>query len=136
MIAALDTFFLIFYTSEMCLKIIGLGFVLNKGAYLRDPWNVLDFTIVSTGLLSLVLSGSKINLSGMRSFRVLRPLKSITNIPGLKKLVVALMYSVKQLRDSFIVLYFFYLIFAIAGLQLFSGVFKKRCVEIETGMIN
>lgn len=83
-----------FYTFEMTLKILGMGFILNKGAYLRDPWNVLDFTIVSTGLLSLVLSGSKLNLSGMRSFRVLRPLKTITNIEGLKKLVVALLSSV------------------------------------------
>jgi len=123
-----------FYTFEMVLKILGMGFILNKGAYLRDPWNVLDFTIVSTGLLSLFMSGSKLNLSGMRSFRVLRPLKTITNIEGLKKLVVALLSSVSKLRDSFIVLYFFYLIFSIAGLQLFAGIFKKRCVSIETGV--
>jgi hypothetical protein len=130
----IDNVFMAFYTFEMTIKIIGMGFILNKGAYLRDPWNVLDFTIVSTGLLSLVMAGSKLNLSGMRSFRVLRPLKTITNIEGLKKLVVALLSSVSQLRDSFIVLYFFYLIFSIAGLQFFLGIFKKQCVNIETGM--
>jgi hypothetical protein len=83
-----------FYTAEMVLKILGMGFILNKGAYLRDAWNALDFVIVMTGLLSLFMAGSKLNLSGMRSFRVLRPLKTITNIEGLKKLVVALMTSV------------------------------------------
>jgi hypothetical protein len=36
---------------EMVLKILGLGFVFNKGAYLRDPWNILDFVIVMTGYL-------------------------------------------------------------------------------------
>ncbi len=125
-----------FYTFEMTLKILGMGFILGKNAYLRDPWNVLDFTIVTTGLLSLVMAGSKLNLSGMRSFRVLRPLKTITNIEGLKKLVVALLSSVSQLRDSFIVLYFFYLIFSIAGLQFFLGIFKKQCVNIESGMLH
>mmetsp|Transcript_9967 Transcript_9967/g.9891 ORF Transcript_9967/g.9891 Transcript_9967/m.9891 type:complete len:134 (+) Transcript_9967:786-1187(+) len=82
------------------------------------------------------MSGTKLNLGGLRSFRVLRPLKTITNIEGLKKLVVALLSSVTKLRDSFIVLYFFYLIFSIAGLQLFLGLFKKRCFSIETGMIH
>ncbi len=134
LLQVIDNIFMAFYTFEMVLKILGMGFILNKGAYLRDPWNVLDFTIVSTGLLSLFMSGSKLNLSGMRSFRVLRPLKTITNIEGLKKLVVALLSSVSKLRDSFIVLYFFYLIFSIAGLQLFAGIFKKRCVSIETGV--
>ena len=33
----------------MVLKIIGLGFIFNKGAYLRDHWNLLDFTIIIVG---------------------------------------------------------------------------------------
>ena len=35
----------------MALKILGLGFVFNKGSYLRDAWNIMDFTIVMTGYL-------------------------------------------------------------------------------------
>jgi len=31
----------------MLLKILGLGFICNKGSYLRDPWNILDFVIVT-----------------------------------------------------------------------------------------
>jgi hypothetical protein len=34
------------------------------------------------------------------------------------------------------VLLFFFLIFAIAGLQLFTGVLKRRCVEVETGRLH
>lgn len=33
-----------------------------------------------------------------------------------------------------IVLMFFYTIFAIAGLQLFSGYLKRRCFDPETGL--
>ena len=111
-----DMFFLVFYTVEMCLKIIGLGFFLDKGSYLRDPWNILDFVIVCTGLLSEISSGGSINLSGMRTFRVLRPLKTISGIEGLRIIVSALLKSAKLLLNAFIVLFFFYFLFSIAGL--------------------
>lgn len=37
------------YTVEMILKIIAKGFALHKYAYLRDPWNWLDFVVVILG---------------------------------------------------------------------------------------
>ena len=37
------------YTMEMMLKILAMGFVLHRYAYLRDPWNRLDFTVVVLG---------------------------------------------------------------------------------------
>jgi hypothetical protein len=36
----------------MIIKIVALGFLFNKGAYLRDPWNVLDFIIVGSAWLT------------------------------------------------------------------------------------
>jgi hypothetical protein len=108
---------LIFYTIEMCLKIIGLGFILNKGAYLRDAWNILDFIIVSSGYLPYVLAtDSGINLNSLRSFRVLRPLRTISTIKSLRKILTALFSAVPLLKNSIIILLFFYMIFAIAGL--------------------
>lgn len=69
----------------MCVKIVAFGFVFNKGAYLRDSWNFLDFIIVGTSLLPLLLGGSQsVNLSSLRSLRVLRPLRTISTIPALK----------------------------------------------------
>lgn len=44
----IDLAFLVLYTIEMSLKIIGLGFIFSKNAYLRDPWNILDITIVTS----------------------------------------------------------------------------------------
>jgi hypothetical protein len=46
--------FLGLYSTEMCLKILGLGFFFNKGAYLRDPWNILDFVIVMSAYLTVI----------------------------------------------------------------------------------
>jgi hypothetical protein len=83
----IEDFFLIAYTIEMCLKILGLGLFLNKGSYLRDAWNILDGVIVVTSLLPLLLGGSSaVNLSVLRSLRVLRPLRTISSIRALKVL--------------------------------------------------
>jgi len=51
----MDTMFLALYTIEMSLKIIGLGFIFNRGAYLRDTWNILDFVIVATAYIPLLV---------------------------------------------------------------------------------
>jgi hypothetical protein len=50
----IELIFLILYTIEMALKIIGLGFILNKGSYLRDAWNVLDFVIVISAYIPII----------------------------------------------------------------------------------
>jgi hypothetical protein len=42
------------YTVEMVLKILGLGFIFNRGAYLRDAFNILDFFIVMSAYLSMI----------------------------------------------------------------------------------
>lgn len=41
--------FLIFFAIEAMLKIIAYGFLFHTDAYLRNGWNVLDFSIVTLG---------------------------------------------------------------------------------------
>lgn len=45
----LDYVFAAFFLLEFLLKVIAMGFVFEKYTYLRDPWNVLDFTVVIDG---------------------------------------------------------------------------------------
>ena len=47
----IDLTFLIIYTVEMVLKIIALGFFMQNNSYMRDAWNILDFTVVFCGWL-------------------------------------------------------------------------------------
>ena len=47
--------FLALYTVEMVLKILALGLLFNKGAYLRNGWNILDFVVIFAGYLQLML---------------------------------------------------------------------------------
>lgn len=82
----LDIVFLGLYTLEMLLKILGQGFLFNREAYLKDWWNVLDFVIVISGYFSFS-SQSGLNLQSLRTFRVLRPLRAVQNVEGLRILV-------------------------------------------------
>ena len=126
----------------MCLKILGMGFVFNPGAYLRDYFNILDFFIVMSAYLSMLQSsgdsgseGGGLSLSSLRAFRVLRPLRAVNNIPGLRLIVQSIVSALPLLKDTIIVLLFFFLVFAIGGINLFMGMLRQRCIEVETGKV-
>ncbi|KAL4475075.1 hypothetical protein ABPG74_001771 [Tetrahymena malaccensis] len=130
----IDLALLIIYTIEMGLKILAYGFILPKDAYLKEGWNVIDLVIIVTGWLPYVVSKNSFNLSALRSLRVLRPLRSISKVKVLNQLVTALFSSIPLLKDAFIILFFFFTVFAIAGLQLFTGQLKTRCIDVYTGI--
>lgn len=132
--AFIDTALLVIYTVEMALKIMGLGFVLNKGSYLRDLWNVMDFVIVVTAYIPYIFSSGGVNLTAFRSLRVLRPLRTISNIKALKVLILTLIAALGPLMDTLLILFFLFMIFSIAGLQLFMGLLKKRCFSVDEGI--
>ena len=45
------------------------------------------------------------------------------------------MSALPLLKDTIIVLIFFFLIFAIGGVNLFTGMLRSRCVKIEDGSV-
>uniref|UniRef100_G3TLD9 Sodium channel protein n=1 Tax=Loxodonta africana TaxID=9785 RepID=G3TLD9_LOXAF len=119
--------FTVIYTFEALIKILARGFCLNEFTYLRDPWNWLDFSVIT-----LAYIGEAIDLrgvSGLRTFRVLRALKTVSVIPGLKVIAGALIHSVKKLADVTILTIFCLSVFALVGLQLFKGNLKNKCVK-------
>ena len=63
--------------------------VRNKGAYLLDAWNVLDFVVVTVSIASLIPGGGGgvRALRMLRSLRALRPLRAVQRLPGLKLVV-------------------------------------------------
>ena len=139
-----ENVFLVLYTMEMVFKILGMGFIFGDKAYLRDSWNILDFVIVVSSLLTLFEPTPVMNadgtmppggggLSALRSFRVMRPLRTISSVKGLKLLMGALISAIPLLVDTLIILLGFFLVFSIAGSQLLSGVLKYRCFDIQTG---
>ncbi|XP_058472589.1 sodium channel protein type 4 subunit alpha B-like isoform X1 [Solea solea] len=76
------------------------------------------------------------NVSALRTFRVLRALKTISVIPGLKTIVGALIQSVKKLADVMILTVFCLSVFALIGLQLFMGNLRQKCVRSTSHCVN
>lgn len=52
--------FLIIYIIEMVLKVIAMGFFSQKHSYLRDGWNILDFSVVIMGLVGLFFTDTNL----------------------------------------------------------------------------
>uniref|UniRef100_A0A8D3CXK3 Sodium channel protein n=1 Tax=Scophthalmus maximus TaxID=52904 RepID=A0A8D3CXK3_SCOMX len=120
------------YTIEATVKVLSRGFCVGSFTFLRDPWNWLDFMVISMAYVTEFVDLG--NVSALRTFRVLRALKTITVIPGLKTIVAALIQSVKKMVDVMILTVFALAVFALIGLQLFMGNLRHKCVRwpIET----
>ncbi|XP_023786847.1 sodium channel protein type 1 subunit alpha isoform X5 [Cyanistes caeruleus] len=115
------------YTFESLIKIIARGFCLEDFTFLRDPWNWLDFTVITFAYVTEFVDLG--NVSALRTFRVLRALKTISVIAGLKTIVGALIQSVKKLSDVMILTVFCLSVFALIGLQLFMGNLRNKCLQ-------
>ncbi|XP_053598439.1 sodium channel protein 60E isoform X2 [Microplitis demolitor] len=119
--------FLAIYTLEMVIKSIAKGFILNKYTYLRNPWNWLDFVVITSGYATIGMEVG--NLAGLRTFRVLRALKTVSIMPGLKTIINALLHSFKQLAEVMTLTIFCLMVFALFALQVYMGELRNKCVR-------
>ena len=103
--------FTIIYTLEALTKCVARGFILKKFTFLRDPWNWLDFIVITLAYITFFVNLG--NVSVLRTFRVLRALKTVAVVPGLKTIVDALIQSLICLRDVTVLTSFILSIFAL-----------------------
>lgn len=146
--AYLDIFFNICFVTEMILKIISYGFVVDDGSYLRDSWNQMDMLIVIFSLVDLPTISETISNGGvtnnssrniaffkvLRLLRTFRPLRFISHNPQMKLLIICLFDSFESIFNSFIILVFIMFIFAVTGLNLFYSEYKT-CYYYNTNSL-
>ncbi|KAM7535333.1 hypothetical protein Aperf_G00000089647 [Anoplocephala perfoliata] len=123
--------FLIIFTTEAALKIIAYGFVLHPDAYLRNFWNVLDFSIVVIGLGSKCLENTKLDVKSLRAFRVLRPLRLVSGLPSLQVVLNSILTAMVPLFHIFLLVLFVIIVYAIIGLELFQSKLHATCYLIQ-----
>uniref|UniRef100_A0A8C2IZ66 Voltage-dependent P/Q-type calcium channel subunit alpha-1A n=1 Tax=Cyprinus carpio TaxID=7962 RepID=A0A8C2IZ66_CYPCA len=116
-----EPYFIGIFCFESGIKILALGFAFHKGSYLRNGWNVMDFVVVLTGILSTV--GTDLDLRTLRAVRVLRPLKLVSGIPSLQVVLKSIMKAMIPLLQIGLLLFFAILMFAIIGLEFYMGKF-------------
>ncbi|XP_065337432.1 sodium channel protein 60E isoform X5 [Cloeon dipterum] len=122
-----EYFFLVIYSFEMVIKSVAKGFILNKYTYLRNPWNWLDFVVITSGYATIGKASG--NLAGLRTFRVLRALKTVSIMPGLKTIINALLHSFRQLAEVMTLTIFCLMVFALFALQVYMGELRNKCIE-------
>uniref|UniRef100_A0A3P9B608 Calcium voltage-gated channel subunit alpha1 E n=1 Tax=Maylandia zebra TaxID=106582 RepID=A0A3P9B608_9CICH len=130
-----EPYFIGMFCFEAGIKIIALGFVFHKGSYLRNGWNVMDFIVV---LSILAAAGAHMNISvdlrTLRAVRVLRPLKLVSGIP-LQIVLKSIMKAMVPLLQIGLLLFFAILMFAIIGLEFYSGKLHYSCIP-KPGILN
>ena len=52
------------FAVEVVLKVLSMGFIVDKRSYLRDTWNIFDFIIIFTSLLDL--STTSVNIPAIK----------------------------------------------------------------------
>ena len=121
----IDIFMTSAFTFEMVVKIIAFGFAFaGRNSYLRNSWNILDFVIVISALLSILAQDLNIGFfKSLRILRILRPLRIIARDKGLKVAISALGASLPNIFNLQVITLFFVFLFAILQTTLFSGAF-------------
>ncbi|NXQ80452.1 CAC1S protein, partial [Nyctibius grandis] len=139
--------FLIFFAIEAMLKIIAYMFLFHTDAYLRNGWNVLYFSILSLGLITMTLeqvnakqggtSGGKggFDVKALRAFRVLRPLRLVSGVPSLQVVLNSIIKAMVPLLHIALLVLFMIIIYAIVGQELFKGKMHKTCYYLGTDVI-
>ncbi|XP_056276374.1 voltage-dependent R-type calcium channel subunit alpha-1E-like [Pseudoliparis swirei] len=133
-----EPYFIGTFCFEAGIKLVALGFVLHKGSYLRNGWNVIDFIVVLSGIMAT--AGAHMNipvdLRTLRAVRVLRPLKLVSGIPSLQIVLKSIMKAMIPLLQIGLLLFFAILMFAIIGLEFYSGKLHQTCLPSDVILDN
>uniref|UniRef100_A0A8C4PQQ4 Voltage-dependent R-type calcium channel subunit alpha n=1 Tax=Equus asinus asinus TaxID=83772 RepID=A0A8C4PQQ4_EQUAS len=132
-----EPYFIGIFCFEAGIKIVALGFIFHKGSYLRNGWNVMDFIVVLSGILATAGThfNTHVDLRTLRAVRVLRPLKLVSGIPSLQIVLKSIMKAMVPLLQIGLLLFFAILMFAIIGLEFYSGKLHQACFMNNSGIL-
>jgi len=121
-LVVLNTIFAAVFLVEAILKLVAF---LPK-QYFADAWNTFDFGVVCLSVVGFTISVtsdfSPTYLNLLRVFRVARIFRLIPKAKGLRTLFQTLLYSLPALGNVGSVLFLFFFIFAVMGMNLFGKI--------------
>ncbi|XP_037931623.1 voltage-dependent calcium channel type A subunit alpha-1-like [Teleopsis dalmanni] len=86
----------------------------------------------STGFITMFpQKGPEVDLRTLRAIRVLRPLKLVSGIPSLQVVLKSIIKAMAPLLQIGLLVLFAIVIFAIIGLEFYSGALHKTCYSLE-----
>ena len=129
--------FTICFTIELFIQVTARGWCGDKpnkvknmpGSYLTSAWFVIDFIVVVVSFLSEIPGVG--NVSALRTFRVLRPLRTLTAIPSMRALINSLFKSLPNMQYVVMMMLFLPIVFGVIAVQLWGGLLRGRCHYLD-----
>lgn len=107
-----DNYFLYIFTAELALEFLAQG----PKRYVRDGWNLFDCVIVGLSYLSAIPG-----ITALRTFRVLRVFRLVSNVPQMRRVVEALVGALPGILATVMVLAVVFYIGAVMSTTLFRS---------------
>eukprot|EP00698_Gefionella_okellyi_P022939 TRINITY_DN7700_c0_g1_i1.p1 TRINITY_DN7700_c0_g1~~TRINITY_DN7700_c0_g1_i1.p1 ORF type:complete len:2097 (+),score=441.12 TRINITY_DN7700_c0_g1_i1:85-6375(+) len=120
-LAKMNFVFCALFSLEFVVNVIAEGFVLHRSAYLRNPWNVLDFICLVFTIADVSLPD--LNFAFFRATRTLRPLRLVSKVKSMRIAALSLLKSVYAMVGLLLVVGILWLTYAVIGVDLFGGTF-------------
>jgi voltage-gated sodium channel len=86
--------------------------------FLRDPWNLFDFTVIGLSILPATNA-----FSVFRAFRVLRVLRLVSAVPSMRQVVLGLLNAIPGMATTAGLLLLAFYVFAVIATELFGRTF-------------
>jgi len=128
-IELLDYTITIFFVIEILIRFIGEPKKIN---FFKNGWNVFDSLIVLISLIPIPNNSSYLLLRLLRIFRVLR---IISVVPELKKIIEALIDSIKRVFYVSLLLFIILYVYATIGSILFNEDMPSRWSDVGISLI-
>lgn len=111
----LDDIALGIFVGEIALKLFA-----TRQNYVRDPWNIFDFIIVSVALLP---TGD--GLSVLRALRILRAFRLISMVPKMRLVVQAFLKAIPGMGSIMLLMILVFYVFAVMATSFFGEDFEN-----------
>ena len=133
---ALDAAIVCAYSLEAVLRIISLGFIGHKHAYMASFYNQLDLVIIATSWFSTSMEWhgndgmiTRLRLGQLRLFRGILAIKRFKLATNVVFIAESLQKSISLLRDVTAITVVCMVFYALMGMGIFGGSLRRRCVE-------
>jgi voltage-gated sodium channel len=126
--STLDTVLLAIFTAEVVIRVLAYGS--RPWEFFRNGWNIFDFLTVAIFYLPFV--GSEVAI--LRLARVVRMMRLIKAVPGLRMLVMALFYSLPSMGYIGLLLLIHVYVYGIVGSFLFGATDPERFGHVGDSM--
>lgn len=124
--AVIEPIILSYNLIEVFLKSIARGFNVDENSYIRQNMNFIDFLIAITGF-TYVINDVLRYFSILRLPRVVIFLEKFKLFKTISDMTSLIFDSILPLTSVFLMILFFYSIFAILGLHIYVGSLNSRC---------